>query len=466
MRTRQHVLAPFRKRLGLLGLALILAPTTGTSQAPENKITVTVDQAQMMAISALRQNRPELAYHLAGGVLQANPRDGRAHFTRALAFSQVEAHGFARRSARKAYYNAASPIQKYDAAQLASVEAFRGGRLTLSQLWLRRAVQYAPDAEVRSESIRAFKTVRAQNPLKFDLNFSLSPSNNVNNGANSPKNIIEDSPLVGRLSPAAQAISGIVTTTDLRLSWRLAQSERSLTRLTGRVYTRNVKFDDPVEGLRASDLASSRLEAGLNHTIASASGENFWRMSVTGGRVWYGHDPLHDYARFGINRHQTLSENVRLSFGTGIERQQGETASRNDSTLYNGFAQLRYSLGSAGHLGAYLGLRETDSNAVNATSTQWTGVVSYTMGQEIGPALLSLSLGQSVVDYDRYTVFLPVPGGRTDESVFGGVTATFNDWGYLGFVPTLTVNAEQSRSNISRFDVDETSVKLGITSEF
>lgn len=319
---------------------------------------------------------------------------------------------------------------------------------------------------MRSDSIRAFRTVRARNPLNFDLRFSISPSDNVNNGANSPVNIIEGSPLVGRLSPSAQAISGVVATTDLRLSFRIAQSERSRTRLTGRAYTRKVRFNNAVAGLSAGDLSSSRLELGLSHAISGAQGRNHWQISAHGGRVWYADAPLYDYARLGVKRHQSLTDDLRLSFGGGIERQQDESAPKNDATVYDAFAQLGYTLGSGARLGAYVNFREIDSNGVNASSTQWTGVVSYTMGREIGPALLSLSLGQSVVDYDRYTVFLPVPGGRVDESVFGGVTATFKDWSYMGFVPTVSVKAEKSRSNISRFDVDETSIRLGIRSEF
>ncbi len=460
------MLARTRKRLGLLGLALILAPAVGVSQTPVQGVQLTVEQAQMMAIRALRQNQPKLAYQLAGGVLKANPRDGRAHFTRALAFAKVGAHGFARKSARRAYFSAASPIQKYDAAQLASVEAFRDERLTLSQLWLRRAVQHAPDDKVRSDSIHAYRNVRARNPLNFDLRFSVSPSDNVNNGANSPVNIIDGSPLVGRLSPSAQAISGTVATTDLRLSYRLARSERSMTRLTGRAYSRKVQFNNAVAGLSADDLSSSRLELGVTHAISGASGEGLWQVDAHGGRVWYADAPLYDYARLGVKRHKHLTDNLRLSFGGGLERQRDETAPKNDSTLYDAFAQLSYTLDGGARLGAYVNVREVDSNGVNGASTQWTGVVRYMMGQEVGPARLSVSLGQSVVDYDRYTVFVPVPGGRRDDSVFGGMTATFHDWSYMGFVPTVSVRAEKSRSNISRFDVDETSLRLGIRSEF
>ncbi len=36
----------------------------------------------------------------------------------------------------------------------------------------------------------------------------------------------------------------------------------------------------------------------------------------------------------------------------------------------------------------------------------------------------------------------------------------------MGFVPVLSVRSEKSRSNISRFDVDQTGVTLGLRSEF
>jgi hypothetical protein len=130
------------------------------------------------------------------------------------------------------------------------------------------------------------------------------------------------------------------------------------------------------------------------------------------------------------------------------------------------FAQLSYTLPGGGRLGAYVNYRDVDSDGVNRSSDQWTGIVSYTLGRQIGPAEMTFQVGQSVVDYDRYSVIVPVPGGRRDDSVFGGVTATFKDWSYMGFVPTMSFNAEKSRSNISRFDVDETALTVGIRSEF
>lgn len=449
------------------GAALFIgAAVSAWAPARAEGVSLTFPQAQALAQQALNENRPQLAYSLTKGLIEADPRNGHAHYLQALAFAQVEAHGQGLRSATRAYLSAETKEQRYQAAQLASQLAFLDERLTTSQFWLRRAVQHAPNEAVRQESIRAFRTVRARNPLNFQFRFSVTPSDNVNNGANSPYNIIDGSPLVGTLSPSAQAIPGTVATGDLRLSYRVSQGERHVTRLTGRAYTRQVRFNNPVAGLSADDLSSSRLEVGVNHGIAGALEGSQWQVGVTGGRVWYGGDPYYDYARLGVDRHQRLTRQLGLTFGGSLEEQFGETTPQIDATQIEAFAQLSYTLPGGGRLGAYVNYRDVDSDGVNRSSDQWTGIVSYTLGRQIGPAEMTFQVGQSVVDYDRYSVIVPVPGGRRDDSVFGGVTATFKDWSYMGFVPTMSFNAEKSRSNISRFDVDETALTVGIRSEF
>ena len=137
-----------------------------------------------------------------------------------------------------------------------------------------------------------------------------------------------------------------------------------------------------------------------------------------------------------------------------------------DATQYQLHAGLNYELPKGSEIGARISYAETDSNGTNRASEQWAGILSYAPAKQLGPADLAFTLGVSTLNFDRYRVIFPVPGGRTDESVFGGVTASFNDWGYMGFVPTLSLRGEKSRSNISRFDVDETSVSFGIRSEF
>lgn len=437
----------------------------GVCSATPNALTLA--QADALAAQALAQGQPRLAYDLGTGLLQANPRNPRAHYYQALALAQAQAYGAAGEKAALAYRHAETDTQRFQAANLAAELNFADDRLTGSQFWLRRAVDHAPDAVARAQTVTAFQNVRARNPLRFDFRFSATPSDNVNNGSNSPLNVIDGVPVVGTLSPSAQALSGFITTAQVSASYRLAKSDTQETRARARVNARRVDISDPVPGLSGSDLSSTVAELGLSHYLRGATPAVTWKFDIDGGRVWYGGDPLYDFARLGATRHHRLGDRLLLGFGGFVEDQRDEAARGADSTVASGFASLAVSLEGGAQIGFQLQYRYTDSNGINRASDQWTGIASYQMGREIGPASLEFSLGLSQLDYASYQVgFIAVPGGRDDKSVFGSVTATFNSWGYMGFVPTLSVTSERSDSNISRFDVEETSITLGIRSEF
>jgi hypothetical protein len=78
----------------------------------------------------------------------------------------------------------------------------------------------------------------------------------------------------------------------------------------------------------------------------------------------------------------------------------------------------------------------------------------------------TLSLGASWQHYADFTVGLPVPGGREDETLFGQVEFTLQALDYGGFVPSLRVQARKTDSNVSRYDTRETTVSFGIKSAF
>jgi hypothetical protein len=328
-------------------------------------------------------------------------------------------------------------------------------------------VDYAPSEDARTRTVTAFKNVRRRNPLNLQLRFSVTPSDNVNNGANSPYNIIEGVPLVGRLSPAAQALRGVVATSDLRAAYRLHRGDGHETRVTGRGYLRRVSLSESVPGVDGGDLSSAIVEAGISHLRAGTAPDSLWHFDLEGGRTWYGGHPLYDFGRIAATRRQALGDRMRLGFGGMLERRQGQTRANADTTALRAFGSLGLKMpATGGELGLFVQYRQTDSTGTNRSFDQWTGIVSYRLGRQLGPAEVKVSAGHSRVDYDSYAVVFPVPGGRADDSWFGGITATFADWDYMGFVPTVSLTAEKSRSNISRFDVDETALSIGIESAF
>lgn len=446
-----------------IALALFGYPVCVHAEATQFNL----EQVDILASQALASQQPKLAYDLGKGLLEADPKNPRAYYYQALALAQVKAYGPAEKKAAWAYWHAQNDDQRYQAANLAAQLSFANDRMTGSQFWLRRAVNHAPNDVARAQTVSAFQNVRARNPLRFDFRFSLTPSDNVNNGSNSPLNVIDGVPVVGTLSQSAQALSGTITTAQFSASYRVAASPGRETRIKARLNARRVDISDPVAGLSGSDLSSTIAEIGLSQYMRGASEAVTWKFDLDGGRVWYGGDPLYDFARLGAERHQKLGEWVLLSFGASAEEQQDKADRGADATVMGGFASVGLDLSGGGQLGLRLQYRDTDSTGVNRASQQWTGIASYQMGRAIGPAKMEFSIGASTLDFDQYRVgFITVPGGRKDESVFGGVTATFKDLGYMGFVPTVSLRSEKSSSNISRFDVAETSVTLGIRSEF
>ncbi|MEO0371944.1 MAG: hypothetical protein AAF231_10845 [Pseudomonadota bacterium] len=450
-------------------LALWLSLTSPLhAQDKADALHLGLDQARQVAMAALQSGQPRLAFALGDGLLEANPQDGHAHYIQARALAQLRDFDEGRKRAAKAYRFADTDTQHFESATLAAQLSIASNRMTHSQVWLRRASHFAPDEATRGEAIAAFRQARNRNPINVQLSFSVTPSDNVNNGSNSPLNIIEGVPVSGLLSQSAQAISGWTSTLNIQGSYRVRESATSETRIVARGLAYHVEFNDPVRGLSASDLASQRLGLGVAH-IWKPGDRGFWRFNGDGGRVWYGGEPSYDFVTGSLQRVQRLSDRWRLSFGAAVEEQFDESRSVRDATVWSGNLGLTHLFDSGSTISVSALYRETVTDFSLRASNQWSGILRYTHGKQIGPAEISVSVGHSSVDYYAYSLAIlgtTVFRGREDSSWFGEVSATLTSASYMGFVPVVSVRTEQSRSNISRFDVDQTGVSVGIRSEF
>ncbi|MEM6587286.1 MAG: hypothetical protein AAF641_02470 [Pseudomonadota bacterium] len=460
---------PVRTVKALLALWLALtSPLAAETQEDKATLHFGLDQAREVAMAALQSGQPRLAFSISDGLLEANPKDGHALYVQARALAQLRDFDEGRKKAAHAYRVAKTDTQHFESATLAAQLSIAGQRMTHSQVWLRRASHYAPDDRSRGEAIAAFRQARNRNPLNVQLSFSATPSDNVNNGANSPLNIIEGVPVSGILSQSAQAVSGWTSTLNIQASYRVRESKTSETRLVARGLAYHVEFNDPVPQLSSSDLASQRLGLGVTH-IWKPGESGFWRFNGDGGRVWYGGDPSYDFVTANVERIQRLDDRWRLSFGAAVEEQFDDTRSLRDATVWSGNVGLTHVFETGGAISVTALYRETVTDFSLRASNQWSGIVRYTHGRQIGPATLSVSVGHSTVDYYAYS--LAILGttafrGREDNSWFGEVSATLKSASYMGFVPVVSLRTEQSRSNISRFDVDQTGFTVGIRSEF
>ena len=122
--------------------------------------------------------------------------------------------------------------------------------------WLRQAGDASPTTAERRETVAALNAVRDRSPWEARLRFSVSPSDNVNGGADSAFNIIDGRPEVGMLNGDAQALmvpeQALMQDGDVRFVYTVVDGKAKKT--TVKTGTRTPGLVQVVEGLKAGDV--------------------------------------------------------------------------------------------------------------------------------------------------------------------------------------------------------------------
>lgn len=444
----------------------------GTAQAQSHEaetVTLTIAQSREVAVQALSKGQPQVAARIALGLLQRDGADAFAYFVLARAMQQMQQPAQGRRAAARAFRHARTPTQKYEASQLAATLAYEHGAHGIAQIWLRRSWNHAPTQQARSVLMKDYAVLRRLNPWQVQGRFTIIPSDNVNNGAKDPYMQIEGVPFVGLLSPDALALSGIKAVADLSLGYRLRQSRQSQTRLTGRLYLNRVALSDEAHSIaptaRNGDFAYSDFALGVEQQVVHASGAQS-QYSLSVGRLWYAGAPYQDRVGVGLTHLRPLKDKGRVRYSAMLQR---ATPANSTADLYQFDlgADWQHPLSNGDLWGYGLSAKLVDTRTAIHQETRATGHVTYGFGKPVGPAKLSLTLGVSVGHYPNYRLgTIVVPGGRDDRSVFGSARFTFDTLDYAGFAPALTLQAQRTHSNVSRFSSDAISVSLGFVSRF
>lgn len=468
----------FLATLGLGALSVGAEPRDVPAQvapvpaAGEVRTQITLDQARQIAQTALNNGNPALTRQLAQGLLQANARDAHAFLLLSASEIGLQNPKAARKAAARAFRLSQAKPQKLQAAQMAAGQAMAEDRPTLSQIWLRRAATQASTPEESKSLARAYARVRAANPFSVDLAFSVRPSDNVNNGADSAIQLIDGVPVVGYLSRDAQAISGTILGADARLSYRLRANERSATTLSGRVYVQRVLLSDDAVTVTNSDFDATYGEVSLNHVFAlDPEGKQALRLAATGGNYWSDDDTNYRLARFDADYIWRPADNLRLSLGVSYTKYDRPDTVVNDSNSFILRGSLSNTRPNGDRLSANLNFQDADSDARNRRSDQLTARLSYAFAKNWGPAQATASLTAGYAEYPDYIIgggffFILPPGGRRDRSISADLSLFFEDYDYAGFAPSVTFSAGRTSSNVSRFDTREFSVGFGVQSKF
>ncbi len=449
-----------------LALGCLLATPAATLAEPR---PLTLEEVQVLAFRSAMAGDVQLAAPLAAMLLENDPTDEYGLLTMSALYLGAGDESQSYQNARRAFRHADDPELKFHAARLSAISAMANDRTIPTQFWLRRAGDLAPSEEHRARVEQNYRIFQAQNPWRWRFDTSIEPSSNVNGGSETPYNIIDDVPLIGILSPDAQALSGWIGQARLSFAYRLRREERSQTDVTGSVYVKRVRLSsasrDAAPGFSESNLSEEEFTAGLRHTIAL---EEPGRILQFGGKVTH-YRQANEAAFNAFTASATyvtpLTPRLRFTGHLELEARDYETGDSGDAGRAS--VGLSYELNNGDRLSGSLFVSDTTSPIFFLDNQAAYGKLTYTLGKPIKDVRVSASIGASYTDYPNYALgFIVVPGGRQDEGLFADLDLTFEAVEYAGFSPRVRIRHQRTESNVSRFDTSEWAVSVGIQSNF
>lgn len=448
--------------------ALVVALLFATPLASE-PLDLTLEQARYIAKEAFSAGEYALSKALALRLLEANPKDAQALLVLAATEPKLGNPTAGRIAGRMAWAAAAKmPALRYEIARYTAAAAFQEGRPTMAQFWLRRAADAAPTADSYRQTTEDFAELRARNPLRFGIDLVVTPTSNLNRGAKTGLLIIDDSLVVGPLSGSSMALSGVRTVAQARISYALPARARSQStvglRFFGSLNSFSAEAKRLAPDLSASDLNQYAAEVSFNHDFLLPNSRRPISLGLAAGQSFSNDGPLGPHIRIDAGlplvMGQTASVQIRSTYET--QWQSGGAVNAASVTLA-GSRQNR----SGGRLGWSVSVNDIDGRKVNQTYRSVMGDISYALGKPVGPVMLSAKLSAGLSDYPNYMLGLwSVTKGRQDQEIALSVDMIFADYGLWGYAPKLSLTAQQTRSNISRFDTVELGLTLGFESKF
>jgi tetratricopeptide (TPR) repeat protein len=445
-------------------LGLGLGSAEAQTPVPEGSTILSTAQARAIARQALAEGKLQIADTLSVALLAQNPEDAEALMIRALVLRAAGQLDGAREASAAAWRHAEAPALRFEAAMLTADLLARQEKFSRAQFWLRRADQAAPDDVRRDAAARAYATVRQRNPLQASLRFSLKPSNNVNNGAETL--VIDIGGLPFRLDSSGQQLGGWEASAGLSFGYRLSESRTARTDVLGDIFFRKVWLDSEAAVLapaaRDSDYDYAAVVTGIRHQ------RMIWPdlgvSTITGviGQSWYGGDQLARWIEMQLGQDVRRSETSALRFGFRARVEKRLDDDINDSRSLGLSAEYLRSLERGG--GYSLGARVQNIWSDSATVDSLVlGLSASRTFSPIGPVQPRISLSAENRDYQKWAA---TAGGREDRTLSVQLDATWPEISYYGFVPQATLLARRTWSDVDIYDRNEFSLGLTMVSRF
>ncbi|MBN2629065.1 MAG: DUF560 domain-containing protein [Rhodobacteraceae bacterium] len=453
-----------RKAIWAATLVLAALSMGHVRPALAQTVVLTPDNLERAAFVLLRQGQPARALAFAEALLTQFPQDATALMLKSRAQRDMARYPQAVHTARLSWRHAQTDQDRFGAALAAAQGLASDDKRLLAQLWLRRAMDVAPTPEARHIAITDFIYVRSRTRLSVDLDLSVRPSSNVNNGSESDTLWFLGQPFT--LSGDARALSGVKANLGARFRWRLAESETEKTDLRFEVQQQIVALSEEAKAqapaAKGSDYALSGVETGLDrYWRPSARGEAI--ASLTLGRNWYGGDPMSAYGRVDLAYRHRLTDTLHLSGSLGLERQDRQDDDLRSATVRSISFSAAEQLANKDKLILSVAANDTQSASSDIDHTELFARLGWDRAAPVGQARLSMGISAGVRDYDQSSYS---SDGRQDKTLGADLSLAFDQMDYRGFIPILSFEARKTRSNVSLYDSTTRGIALSIRSKF
>ena len=418
------------------------------------------------AAQSVLKGRSDVALDLTGALITRDSLDIDAHLIRSRAARNLGAYDVALDHARVAWRLADVDRARYASALAMAQALSSSGRRTAAQLWLRRAVQIAPNEAQKAQAARDFTYVRRHNPWATALQFSVSPSSNFNNGSRNETSQLFDLPFEFQLEGEARALSGVEVSAGVSTRYRLVANGRKRTDLqfgaSHKTYALSDDAKDIAPDAEGSDFATTSAFFGIQETYRLPDPRTQLGWNLRLGATRYGGEDLLRYARLGTNVQHVLESGGLISASLSHEQQDGLNG-RDDASIWSARFGYGMALDNGNRLSVSTSLTQSESDSDFLDYTQRNFAVRYSLAKPVGPAMLDFGLVIGDKHHDRSGLSAD---GREARSVEASVTAALPELDYYGFIPTVTLRAERTNANIDIYETESFGIQMGIRSAF
>lgn len=430
--------------------------------------TLTPAEMRGAAALSLDTGQPEQALALAEALLMRNEGDVLALVIQARALRDLGREDEAVAAAREAWRAASTQDERYAAAMVTAQALSSRGNRTMAQIWLRVAVETAPDEARKQRAIRDFRYVRARNPWETQLAFSIAPSDNINDG--SIRDEISFAGLDGVvLTGAARALSGLEISGGVATRYTLTESQTHRTRAGVSFYYETYVLSDEARDIapdvEGSDFAYGSVALTFGHEWRPSGWSGPLDLNAVAAWSWYGGERYGRTLEVSAARTFALGQRNRLRLGFALDQFALEPNEDAEDRAFSTELEVQWlRLLRGGALFAVAAsMRDSESDNAQLDYARSRLSLSYSPGEPILGARATFGLEFEQRDFDTYPF---EADGRHDDTAKLSVDLVFRDLDYYGFVPTVSLSRSDTASTSDRFDKAETGLNLGFRSAF